>query len=341
MKFLIVGLGSMGKRRIRNLKRAGIKDADIVGFDLKGERRAEAETTYNVKTVDTFEKGMATNPTGLVISTPPNLHMGYAKSGVEAGKHFFAEAGTSPDGLLEVAALAKKHKVVAAPSCTLRFQPSIAMMKDLIGQGRIGKVLTFTHHCGQWLPDWHPAEDYRTFYVSRRETGACREIVPFELTWLNWLVGAKATRVAGMKAKLSKLDCDIDDVYQLLIGYDSGVIGHLQVDVLARAPVRHVRIIGEEGTLEWSIMAKKLEFYEVKTGKWTTFAEPAPRIEKGYSEMSNEAMYDAEIAAYLAAIKGEKPWGNSLEDDHATLELLLASEQSNDKNIIAKPGAKA
>jgi predicted dehydrogenase len=261
------------------------------------------------------------------------MHMGFAKTAVTAGMHFFSEAGTSTDGLMEVAALAAKHKVVAAPSCTMRFQPSIRKMKELIDAGRIGKILTYSHHCGQWLPDWHPNEDYRTFYVSRRETGACREIVPFELTWVNWLVGDKAIRVAGMKDKLSKLDCDIDDVYHVLLGYKSGVIGHIQVDVLARAPVRTIRLIGEDGTLEWSIMAKKLDLYEVKTGKTETFVEPAPRIEKGYSEMSNEAMYDDEIAAYLAAIRGEKPWGNSLADDHATLELLLAAEKSNEMSV--------
>ncbi len=327
MKVLIVGLGSMGKRRIRNLKRAGV--TDIIGFDLKAERRQEVETTYSIKTVATFDEGMKANPAALVISTPPNLHMGYAKSAVEAGKHFFAEAGTSTDGLLEVAKLAKTTKVVAAPSCTMRYQPSIKKMKELIDAGRIGRILTYTHHCGQWLPDWHPEEDYRTFYVSRRETGACREIVPFELTWVNWLVGDKGRRVTAMKGKLSKLDCDIDDVYHVLIGYDRGVIGHVQVDVLARAPVRNIRILGEEGTLEWSLTAKELKLYDVKAKQWTTFAEPAPRIEKGYSEMSNEAMYDEEIAAYLAAIRGEKAWGNSLEDDHATLELLLAAERSD------------
>ena len=36
MKFLIVGLGSMGKRRIRNLKK--LNQTDIICFDVKKER---------------------------------------------------------------------------------------------------------------------------------------------------------------------------------------------------------------------------------------------------------------------------------------------------------------
>jgi predicted dehydrogenase len=334
MKILIVGLGSMGKRRIRNLKRAGV--TDIVGFDPREERRQEAAEKYDIKTVASFDEGLASNPIALVISTPPDMHMGYAKAAVEAGKHFFAEAGTTTDGMKEVEQAAAKRGVIAAPSCTMRYQPSIKRMKELIDAGRIGKVLTYTHHCGQWLPDWHPEEDYRKFYVSRRATGACREIVPFELTWVNWLLGEKVARVAAMKAKLSTLDCDIDDIYHLLVGYEGGAIGHVQVDVLARAPVRHIRIIGESGTLEWSITEKSLRLYEVATGKWETFEEPKPRIEKGYSEMSNETMYDEEIAAYVAAIKGEKPWGNPMDEDFRTLQALFAAEQSDAEQTIAK-----
>lgn len=334
MKILIVGLGSMGKRRVRNLKRAAV--TDIIGFDPRGDRREEAEQKYGIKTVASFEEGLASNPDALVISTPPDLHMGFAKAGVEAGKHFFAEAGTTAEGMKDVEQVAAKRGLVAAPSCTYRYQPSIKRMKELIDAGRIGKVLTYTHHCGQWLPDWHPEEDYRKFYVSRRATGACREIVPFELTWVNWLLGEPITRVAAMKGKLSALDCDIDDVYHLLVAHRSGAIGHVQVDVLARAPVRHIRIIGESGTLEWSITEKALRLYEVSTKKWTTFQEPKPRIEEGYSEMSNETMYDEEIAAFIAAIKGEARWGNSMDDDYRTLQALFAAEQSDAEESIAR-----
>ena len=41
LRVLQVGLGSMGKRRIRNLQELGIKD--IIGFDPKEERRKEAQ----------------------------------------------------------------------------------------------------------------------------------------------------------------------------------------------------------------------------------------------------------------------------------------------------------
>ena len=41
MKFLVIGLGSMGKRRVRNLLANGEKS--IFGFDLREDRRKETE----------------------------------------------------------------------------------------------------------------------------------------------------------------------------------------------------------------------------------------------------------------------------------------------------------
>ena len=44
MKFLIIGLGSMGKRRIRNLFALGFND--VIGFDTRSDRRKESELKY-------------------------------------------------------------------------------------------------------------------------------------------------------------------------------------------------------------------------------------------------------------------------------------------------------
>jgi prephenate dehydrogenase len=53
LTFLIVGLGSMGKRRIRNLRFNG--EEKIIGFDIRIDRRKETETKYNIQTIDDFK----------------------------------------------------------------------------------------------------------------------------------------------------------------------------------------------------------------------------------------------------------------------------------------------
>ena len=331
MKTLIVGLGSMGKRRIRNLKSLG--QQEVMGVDPRPDRRDEAARLYSIRTFAELEQAMVEGPDALIISTPPDMHMGPAKAAVEAGRPFFSEASITAAGMADVLALADHKSLVAAASCTMRHHPSVRKMKEIVAAGGIGKVLAFTHHCGQWLPDWHLDEDYRKFYVSRRETGACREIVPFELTWLNWIVDDEVGRVAAMKAKLSSLDCDIDDIYQLVMQYSGGTIGHLQIDVLARAAVRHCRIVGSEGTLEWSLTEGTVRHFQSRTKQWTVHAEPKPRVEKGYSEMSDEAMYESEMQAFLDAIAGRKPWDNPLRDEISVLAMLTAAERAAETGI--------
>jgi len=46
MKFLVIGLGSMGKRRVRNLQALGMEN--IIGFDPRADRRAEAAEKYGI-----------------------------------------------------------------------------------------------------------------------------------------------------------------------------------------------------------------------------------------------------------------------------------------------------
>ena len=47
MKFLVVGLGSMGKRRIRCL--LALNQKKVAGFDVRKDRRNEASKKYALK----------------------------------------------------------------------------------------------------------------------------------------------------------------------------------------------------------------------------------------------------------------------------------------------------
>jgi predicted dehydrogenase len=327
VKFLVVGLGSMGKRRIRCLKALNVEA--VAGFDPRQDRCDEAAEKYDVKTFSSFDEALKMNPDAFVISTPPDLHMRYAKIAVERGKHFFCEASVTDDGMADIITQLEKGDVIGAPSCTMRFHAAVKMIKEHVDRRTIGDILAFTAHTGQWLPDWHPWEDYRSYYVSKRATGACREIVPFELTWLTWLVG-EVSQVSAMRDKVSDLDCDIDDVYQLLLRTKSGVYGHLLVDVLARYPVRSLRLIGREGTIEWSAETKTVRIYSASTGEWSVAKEPEPKVEAGYSHLSPELMYIDEMRAFADACAGTAPYPYSMTQDHRLLEVLYAAERSSD-----------
>lgn len=333
MRFVIVGLGSMGKRRVRNLQH--LKAGEIAGFDPRADRRDEAHSKYSIPTFEDFDDALATfRPDALIISTPPDLHVTYAKRALTNNCHFFSEASVVDDEMDELISLARERAgLVAAPSCTMRFHPSIQAIKQIVDGEAFGKPLLLTYQSGLWLPDWHPWEDYRSFYVARRQTGACREIVPFELSWLTWLLGP-VEFVTGMRGKLSNLDVDIDDAYQVLLQFRSGLLGHLLVDVISRAPVRSFRLSSERATIEWDAMLKTVRLFRADTREWEVIPEPEQIKEPGY--ITGESLYIEEMRAFVAACEGKKKWGYSLEEDKRMLDLLSAVEQSWDNHTQIK-----
>ena len=325
MKFLIVGLGSMGKRRVRNLKY--LKAGEIFGFDPREDRRQEVTEKYGIETFDNVEIAFDRKPDAVVISTPPDLHIPYAVQAARRGLHFFTEASVVDTGIEDLLEICRQNPdIVAVPSCTMRYFPGPKKILEVVQDGIVGRPLTFTLHTGQYLPDWHPWEDYRTFYVSQRSTGACREIVPFEMTWLCKVFGEVAS-VFGKKGKTSDLEADIDDFYQILLDFDSGVSGFLQVDVLARDFLRHFRLIGSEGTVEWDCQGNEVRVFEAATGKWAVHSLELGTAEKMY--VNPEEPYVAEMRDFIAAMKGERSFGYTYEEDCRILSCLYASERSH------------
>lgn len=331
MKFLQVGLGSMGKRRIRNLQY--LKAGEIIGFDIRDDRRKEAADKYKVRTFDDFDKAMAENPDVFIISTGPAAHMKYAIIAAKNNKHFFTEANVLDEKMDELIELCKGKKIVAAPSCTMRFHMAVRKIKEFVDNNVIGKLLAFTYHSGQYLPDWHPWEDYRKFYVGKRESGACRELTPYELEWLTWIFGGIDT-ISCFKGKQTKLDVDIDDTYQIILKFKNGIFGHMLIDVISRVHRRVFRLLGEEGVVEWDWDTKRVKVFRAKDKKWEEYPAEEGKPEKGY--IIGEKIYIDEMDHFVKAIKGELKYIYSFEEDKKVLSLLYAAEKSSNKGIHVK-----
>lgn len=316
MRFFIVGLGSMGKRRIRNLHALGEKD--IVGFDIRLDRNKEAQEKYSIRTVEKFADISPNDFDVLIISTSPDAHGDYIRYALKHTKHFFVEHPTNDDGYKEI--LANKDETIKAPSCTFLFNPAIKMMKQVLEEGRIGRILAFQYHMGQYLPDWHPWEDYREVYFSKKATGACREMFCFELIWLNSLIGSDIKEIRGTIAKLSDLDMDADDTVTAAVAYENNVRGTLLIDVLSRKPYRTLRLLGSDGVLEWERFDYQIKVFNSADKKTEVISIPKGNPEKGY--VNEEEMYIDEIKTFLDAIKGRAPYPYSFEENFETLKIL-------------------
>ena len=327
LKVLVVGLGSMGKRRVRNLQALG--HSELAGFDLRQDRQREVADKYGIAVFDSFESALATfKPDALVISTAPDQHMAYAWAALERGLSCFIEASVvDSERIKELAAKVEGTGVVMAASCTMRYYPGPKLVKSLLLEGAVGKPLNINYQTGQYLPDWHPWERIEDFYVSRRETGGCREIVPFELTWLDDVFGPSAP-LACVKAKLTDINADIDDIYHCLLCYPNGVLANMTVEVISRPKAtRELRVLGTEGELVFSADENCVRTVRLGEKEWTRHNLGKGTVEAEY--INPEEPYIAEIADFVAAVEARDPsrFPNSLLEDVRVLETLQQLER--------------
>jgi predicted dehydrogenase len=321
MRLLQVGLGSMGKRRVRCLH--ALRAGETIGFDLRADRRAEAESLYGIRTVASFDEGMDSDPDAIIISTPPDQHVEYCLAAITAGKPFFAEETVmlDPQAVTPVLAALERRPVLAAPSCTMRFHPAVQQIRTVLEDGELGRPLAFTALSLSYLPDWHPWERVQDFYVASRVSGGGREMVIFDLDWIEWLFG-NITSVMAEVSKASQIPADIDDVFHLLGCFAGGLSGSFSSSVAFRVPGRALELSCENGQIIWDSRAHRVMVFSASDGKWQHYMETASR-EHSYDRPCIE-----EIEHFLRAMRGELNYMRDFRDVTRMLGVLCAIERS-------------
>ncbi len=312
----------MGMRRIRMLCALGVRKECIAGYDRDGVKRDIASVTHGIQTYATFKEAIAGYaPHALVISTSPESHSEYFLYAARTTLHFFCEVTTTDKGYKELLPLLNSS-FVAAPSCTYRFSPAIVALKKELK--KIGKLYAFTYHVGQYLPSWHPWEDYRNIYFSKKKTGACREMFVYDFIWLLDLLGGSIKTIKGVHGKVSNLEMTADDVYAMGVILTNKVMGTFLIDLLSKTVKRSLRIVGEKGVVEWDWKEHIVRVFEEKKKKWETKIFKEGYIYKGYT--SSEDMYEYEMKAFIDAIKGKRPFPYTYKENSRLLLELHSFE---------------
>ncbi|MHC9543653.1 MAG: Gfo/Idh/MocA family protein [Vulcanimicrobiota bacterium] len=324
MRFLIIGLGSMGKRRIRCLKSLDIDD--IVGYDPRDDRRKDVQEKYNINVVKNLDQVDQTGINAFIICTPPDKHLEYLLNALYYDKPAFVEASVLLDGLENIMRKAREKNILIAPSCTLKFHPMIKDIKRIVNSEEYGRITSFSYHSGQFLPDWHPWENVKDYYVSKKETGGCREIVPFELTWIVDILGYPK-QIIGLYGQTSDVGAPVDDTYALILEFEH-CFGSLLVDITSQYAVRSLILNMEGGQIQWKWDEPYLRLYETSNKRWITFSQSEGDSAEGYNKNIIEGMYVDEMKSFIEAIKCKAIFPNTLEEDLSILKLLYTVENN-------------
>ena len=329
MKFLIVGLGSMGKRRIRNLQKLGIKT--ILGFDIRKDRLDECSKKDGIPTFSDISEAIKEKPDAMVISTPPDLHLNFVKIAIKNDISFFTELNLILSDVQKIQRLVKKVKSPKGfPSCTMLFHPMVIEIEKLVKNKAIGKIYLLRHRVGHHLASWHPWEDYREFFVSKKNTGGARELMQVELLWLTRLF-SDLKEVSSKIGKISNLGIDIDDYYMVNLVFKKNILGQLLIDVFSKPSKKEIEIIGEKGTLKCDFNSGEILILKNKS----TIKKKIHlgTVAKGYKGTTPpENLYENEMKQFINAINHKRKYPFSFNDEIKLLQSLNNIEKSSKKN---------
>jgi predicted dehydrogenase len=322
MKFFFAGLGSIGQRHLRNLYALGHRD--FIAYRTKKDKDA-FETEFSVLRTGSFEQGLLQKPDAVFITNPTSLHLPMATLAVKAGLNVFIEKPISHtmDGVEEFAQIAQKTGSVVSIGYNLRFHPLLMSIKSVIEEGAIGRIISAHVSVGQYLPDWHPQEDYRISYAGKQELGGGVLLtLSHELDYSLWLFG-NIVSVYCLGGHKSALDIDVEDVAKILVEFDSGCIADIHLDYLQKPARRSLVIIGEKGKIEWDYFADfaEVHFY---SGHRRVFHLPL-----GFDA---NMMYRDEVAHFIRAIKHQEQPRLTLHDAMLCMEFVMLAKKSMNSN---------
>lgn len=325
MKVAVVGLGSMGKRRIRLIKDE-YSDVQIIGVDAQEVRRKEAEELFGIDVVDNLDDAIPL-VTAVFVCTSPLSHGNIINQCLAAGKDVFTEINLVSDRYEENICLAKDKQVVLFLSSTFLYRGEIKYIHEKV-KG-YDKKLNYIYHTGQYLPDWHPWESFHNFFVKDKRTNGCREILAIELPWLITVFG-DIERVSVVKSKNTELQIDYPDNLLITLEHTSGHKGVFAVDVVSRKAVRNLEVYGEDLYLSWDGTPSGLMHYNLENKQEEQINLYANvEHQEGYSASIVENAYRNEIRTFFDMVNHRKLQNDiyDFERDLSTLEMIDRIEE--------------
>jgi predicted dehydrogenase len=251
MKILIAGLGSIGRRHFRNLLALGENNIIL----LRSHRATLPDDElagYPVET-DLMDALKRHKPDAVIVSNPTSMHLNVAIPAAEAGCAILLEKPVSHSldrlDVLQQAAQKSGSKILVG--FQFRYHPTLNKARELIQAGALGKVLTVHAHWGEYLPNWHPWEDYRQSYAARADLGGGVIVtLTHPLDYLRFILG-EVESLWSFNGHLSPLELDVEDVAEIGLKFSSGAIGGVHLNYFQRPPAHQLEIVGTNGTLKW------------------------------------------------------------------------------------------
>ncbi len=314
MKFLIAGFGSIGRRHMRNLLALGQTDIVLL---RSGRSTLPTDEIAGVPMETDLQAALAHKPDAVIVANPTALHMDVAIPAAEAGCSLFLEKPVTDtlERVDELRAALKRGGARALVGFQFRFHPGLRMAEKLLREGAIGRPVSARAHWGEYLPDWHPWEDYRNTYAARADLGGgVVRTLCHPLDYLRWLMGEVAD-VRAFSGHISGLELNVEDTAEIGLRFASGALGSVHLNYLQRPPQHTLQIIGDAGTLTWDNANGAVQLYDPASQSWTQHNVP-----EGFER---NVMFLDETRHFIDVVRGTAAPLCTLQDGIRVVELAL------------------
>jgi len=324
-KILIIGAGSIGQRHLRNLLSLGYRDIFVAEIDK--DKRDEIKSKYKIKIFSDYKNALKESWDAVFICAPPAFNIKIAGDILNVQKNkcaIFIEKPLSNNlaGVPELIKKARQYKTPIMIGYNLRFHPLIKKTKDILDKKLLGKIYGARSDMSQYLPDWHPREDYRRGYSANKKLGGGIVLDDIhDIDYLCWFFG-DVNKVSGFVAKVSNLEINTEDYADLTLYFKIGAIAQMHMDYLQRRPSRSFKIIGEKGTLICDIINNELKYFLANGKKWRSYKLKNFDYNKTYID---------EIKYFMDCAKKNKNPESDIVNGYKTLKIALDAKRKTPK----------
>ncbi len=272
---------------------------------------------------DTLSAALAEQPRIAIVSNPTAQHIEVALAAASAGCDLLIEKPISHslDGCQQLKQVVDARKLVAMVGCQFRFHPLLIELRSELNAGRIGNVIGASAEWGEYLPGWHPWEDYRRSYSSRADMGGGVILTLIHpLDYLYWMFGDVARVQAATRSVPSLETPAAEDWAETTLTFASGVVAQVHLDYFQRPPVHQLKIWGDDGAAAIDFQAGVLEWRSATGDKAIV-----SRVPVGFERNS---MFLDEARHFLDCVENRCPPAIPIDDGIEVLKIALSAKES-------------
>ena len=261
---VVFGAGSIGERHIQILQELGYKNIHVYRQRNLPLRQIDAIT---IEVFTDISKLDEIKPAAAFITSPTSFHIQQGLLCASKGIHTLIEKPLANDDaeLDKLQTVATENNTLVQVAYMLRYHPAFKKLKKIFEGNEYGKLLSFHTHWGEYLPDWHPWEDYRQSYAALKSLGGGAALtLSHDLDIINWLIDEPVLKHHSVAHHTSTLEVDVESAVDFIFSYKSGTTGHIHLNFFQKIPHRLYQFVFENAFVQYNYFKNILEIETTK-----------------------------------------------------------------------------